>query len=266
MRDKDISTFSMSIQSPELILKKGLAELSLTHSRAQIKGFMTYLSDLKKWSKAYNLTGLKTDEEIIVKHFLDSLLYLEALPEGEISMMDVGSGAGFPGIPIKIMRPEIFVYLVEPSRKKASFLVHIIKTLGLDKIEVMEKRIEEVKSLSVDVALTRALFSIVEFYKKASPLVREGGRMILNKGPKVNEELKKTKNIKYELFPLKLPCSNMKRFMIAIEKDELDEAVNRPVIQNSDTTAVNTCFNIACRLRKAGCRGFEGCPGFKSKS
>ncbi len=257
----------MRIQSPESILKNGFAELSLTHSRAQLNSFMTYLTELKKWNKAYNLTGLKTDEEIIVKHFLDSLLYLQALPEGGISVVDVGSGAGFPGIPVKIMRPEISMYLLEPSRKKANFLEHMIKTLGLEGIEVIEKRIEEVKSLSVDAAVTRALFGVREFHKKASPFVREGGRIILNKGPKVHEELKAMQDIRYEALTLKLPCSNVKRFIIVIRKESSPMHAgksDRPAVHSKGTAAVNICFNTECRLRKAGCRGFEGCPGFKA--
>ncbi len=254
---------------PEAILRKGLAELSLACSQSQISSFISFLTELKKWNKAYNLTGLKGDEEIVVKHFLDSLLYLKALPDGAISVMDVGSGAGFPGIPIKIMRPEISMYLVEPSRKKANFLMHMIKTLKLDRIEVIEKRIEEIKSPTVDVAVTRALFEVGEFYKKASPLVRESGRMVLNKGPRVHEELKATRDINYETFFLKLPCSNMKRLIIVIKKDAMGKEPagekQRVAVHNDNAAAVNTCFNVECRLRKAGCRGFEGCPGFKGK-
>ncbi len=255
--------------SPESILRKGLKELSLAYSDEQINSFLTYLSELKKWNKAYNLTGLKTDGEIVVKHFLDSLLYLEVLPAGEISVMDVGSGAGFPGIPIKIMRPEISLYLVEPSRKKANFLVHIIKTLKLEGFELLEKRIEEVKSLSVDAAVTRALFGIGDFYKKASPLVRDGGRIVLNKGPKVHEELKAIKDLKYEALTLKLPCSDVKRFIIVIRKEASETHAgkrSRPAVHYKDTAAVNICFNTECRLRKAGCHGFEGCPGFKGRT
>ncbi|MEW6215889.1 MAG: 16S rRNA (guanine(527)-N(7))-methyltransferase RsmG, partial [Nitrospirota bacterium] len=99
----------------------------------QLSAFMTYLSELKRWNKAYNLTSLSKDEDIIIKHFLDSLLYLKAIPDGEIKIADVGSGAGFPGIPLKIIRPEIEMYLIEPSRKKSAFLRHIIRQVGLKK-------------------------------------------------------------------------------------------------------------------------------------
>jgi 16S rRNA (guanine527-N7)-methyltransferase len=243
-----------------------LKELPLSYAPAQVRAFMTYLSELKKWNKAYNLTSLKTDEEMIVKHFLDSLLYLTALPSGAASVMDVGSGAGFPGIPLKIMRPEILVYLLEPSRKKATFLRHIVRTLALNTIEVMEKRIEEVKSLTVDVAVTRALFGIKEFIEKASPHVKEGGRLILSKGPKVKEELKAVKETHCEVVTLSLPTTHIKRFLVLIEKGPATPEETPPKSGAYHAAAVSTtCVNSECRLRKAGCRGFEGCPGFKAK-
>lgn len=213
----------MNNKNPDELLRDGLIELGFPASDDQIKAFMTYLSELKKWNKAYNLTGLKKDEDIIIKHFLDSLLYLKAIPDGEIRAADVGSGAGFPGIPIKIMRPEIEMYLIEPSRKKFAFLNHIIRKLELKRIEVIEKSIEEIKinqelpSL-VDIAVTRALFSIKDFFNKASRIVRQGGVLILNKGPKVKEEVIKLGNIKYEILNLSLPLSDMKRNIVVVSR------------------------------------------------
>lgn len=212
---------SMRDRKPDELIKDGLIELGLTPSTEQINAFMTYLFELKKWNKAYNLTGLKKDEDIIIKHFFDSLLYLKAMPNGEIKVADIGSGAGFPGIPIKIIRPEIEMYLIEPSRKKSVFLRHIIKELKLKKIEVIEKRIEEIKEiqeppLSADVAVTRALFGIKEFIKKASHIVKQGGILILNKGPKVNEEIKALKDIRYEILILNLPLSDIKRNIVIV--------------------------------------------------
>jgi len=206
------------------LFKKGLIELGFMPSEEQTNAFMTYLSELKKWNKAYNLTGLKEDKDIIIKHFFDSLLYLKTLLEGKIRVADVGSGAGFPGLPIKIIRPEIEMYLIEPSRKKAAFLKHIIRQLGLKKAEVIEKRIEEIRANQelaelVDVAVTRALFSIKDFMKKASHIVKEGGTLILNKGPKVDEELKKLQDVKYEILPINLPFSDIKRYLIIVYQD-----------------------------------------------
>jgi len=211
----------MNDRKPDELIKDGLIELGLTASEKQINAFMTYLFELKKWNKAYNLTGMEKDEDIIIKHFLDSLLYLKAMPGGEIKVADIGSGAGFPGIPIKIIRPEIEMYLIEPSRKKSAFLRHIIKELKLKKIKVIEKRIEEIKEiqeppLSVDVAVTRALFGIKEFIKRSSHIVKQGGILILNKGPKVNEEIKALKDIRYEILILNLPLSDIKRHIVVV--------------------------------------------------
>jgi 16S rRNA (guanine527-N7)-methyltransferase len=213
----------MHDRKPDELLKNGIEELGFTPSKEQLNAFITYLSELKRWNKAYNLTGLKKDEDIIIKHFLDSLLYLKAIPDGKIKIADVGSGAGFPGIPIKIIRPEIEMFLIEPSRKKSAFLRHIIRQLGLEKIGVIEKSIEEIKlnhelSFPVDIAVTRALFTIKEFLKKVSHIVRQDGILILNKGPKVNEELKLLKNRKYEVITIKLPLSDIKRHIVTISQ------------------------------------------------
>jgi 16S rRNA (guanine527-N7)-methyltransferase len=213
----------MHDRKPDELLKNGIEELGFTPSKEQLNAFITYLSELKRWTKAYNLTGLKKDEDIIIKHFLDSLLYLKAIPDGKIRIADVGSGAGFPGIPIKIIRPDIEMFLIEPSRKKSAFLRHIIRQLGLENIGVIEKSIEEIKlnhelSFPVDIAVTRALFSIRDFIKKATPIVKEGGIIILNKGPKVQEELKLLKDIKYEILTLELPMSDIKRHIVTISQ------------------------------------------------
>ena len=259
-----------ALLSTEALLKKGLDELSLEYTSAQLRAFLTYLAELKKWNKAYNLTALKTDEEIVTKHFLDSLLYLKAMPEGRISVMDVGSGAGFPGIPIKIMRSEVGMHLLEPSRKKAGFLRHNIRVLELNGIEVWENRIEEAGSLIVDVAVTRALFGIREFAVKALPHVREGGRLILSKGPRVKEELGTIKDTHHEVLALTLPGTDMKRFIVIIHKPARGR--NAPAGPRSGEAGQgmlksgSVCVNAECRLRKAGCTGFEGCPGFKART
>jgi 16S rRNA (guanine527-N7)-methyltransferase len=204
------------------LLKEGLSELGLIPAEEQINAFITYLSELKRWNKAYNLTGIKKDEDIVIKHFLDSLLYLKAIPSGELSVADVGSGAGFPGIPIKIVRPEIQMYLIEPTGKKTAFLRHVIRQLDLKKIGVIEKRVEEVNTnqesaLPADIAVTRALFDIKDFIKKVSHIVKKEGLLILNKGPKVKEEMKMLRNVTYDLLEVKLPHSDAKRYIVYIQ-------------------------------------------------
>ena len=212
----------MHNQYPDELLRRGFAELGLSFSGGQIDAFMKYLLELKKWNKAYNLTGLKKDEDIVIKHFLDSLLYLKALPAGPISVVDVGSGAGFPGIPIKIVRPEIKMYLVEPTGKKAVFLRHITKLVRLNDIYVIEKRIEETNSqqdmpVPADAAITRALFDVRDFIKKASHIIREGGTLILSKGPKAEEELEDLRDVTFEIMTCKLPLTDVRRHIIVLK-------------------------------------------------
>lgn len=204
---------------PEELLIRGLKELGIVPGEYEVAAFMLYLNELKRWQRTYNLTSLKKNEDIVIKHFLDSALYLSAVDDvsDSSSIADVGSGAGFPGIPMKLLRPSIKMSLIEPSRKKAAFLRHIIKTLMLDDIEVIEKRVEDIRGVCFDIAVTRALYKINEFIKKASHIVKEGGLFILNKGPKVGEELKGIR-LRYEIRSMRLPLTDIKRNMVIIKK------------------------------------------------
>lgn len=174
---------------PRALLGKGLRLLGMEPSDGQVGAFMLYLSELKRWNSAYSLTSLRTDEDIVVKHFLDSALYLKALPVASVFVADIGSGPGFPGIPMKIMMPGLDIVLIEPSEKKERFLRHMIKKLGLDGLRTIRARAEDVDGPRVDAAVTRALFSAVEFMEKAGHLIGEGGCLILSKGPKAQPEL-----------------------------------------------------------------------------
>jgi len=207
------------------LLNNGLKELRLPCSKEQACAFMTYLSELKKWNRAYNLTALKTDDDIIVKHFLDSLLYLKALPPGTLKLADVGTGAGFPGIPLKIVRSELKIALIESSGKKTAFLRHITRLLNLGGTNVIEKRLEQLGKeyeKSFDVIVCRATFSTIDFFRMACPYLKDSGRLILNKGPKFSEELKELEQAKYKKLPavdvmtVDLPFANVQRNLIVL--------------------------------------------------
>ncbi len=191
------------------LLKEGLNQIGFSYSEEQIKAFMTFLSELKKWNRAYNLTGLKSDKDIIIKHFLDSLLYLKVIPVylvrkqtkstvvNALKIADAGTGAGFPGIPIKIMRPEIDITLIEPSKKKTVFLRHILRVLSLNRVKVLDERVENLGrkyEKTYDVIVSRATFKIEDFIKKTCSYVKENGVLVLSKGPKVFEEIKELKD------------------------------------------------------------------------
>ena len=176
---------------PGKFLKKGLDELGFSSTEWHIKTFITYLFELKKWNRAYNLTSLKTDRDIIIKHFLDSLLYLKVIPAKALKIADAGTGAGFPGIPMKVMRPEIDLTLIESSRKKSAFLRHIIRLLQLKRTSVLNGRIEnlgENYAKTYDAIVSRATFRVKDFLDRACPYIKENGILVISKGPKVLEE------------------------------------------------------------------------------
>lgn len=180
--------------------------------------FLLYLSELKKWNKAYNLTALRDDKDIIIKHFFDSLLFMKVFPGTPIgNVCDVGSGAGFPGVPIGIVRPDIHITLVEPSRKKCAFLKNIKQLLSLNNIKIVEARIEDVRDSCFNIVVTRALFSIDEFMAKTKHVVVKGGFLIVNKGPKYKEELDKIPDsTRFVHVPVVLPLTSLQRHLIRI--------------------------------------------------
>ena len=211
--------------NPDDLLKNGLNELGIDCSESQIKSFMIYLSELKKWNSTYNITALKTDEDIIIKHFLDSLLYLKAVPDGNIKLADVGSGGGFPGIPIKIIKPDKELALVEPSRKKTSFLRNVIRKIGLSNVTLLQKRIEQLDEKfnnCFDLIVSRATFGIMEFHSLACPYLNDTGRLVISKGPKAEDELKQisgTASISpvENTMLLKLPFTDAERHIIILK-------------------------------------------------
>ena len=208
----------------EELLKKGLEESGISCSESQVSAFMAFLKELKKWNRTYNLSALKTDKDIVTKHFIDSLLYLKAIPDGPLRIADVGAGAGFPGIPIKVVRPEIDMTLIEPTRKKASFQRHIIRLLGLSGINVLEQRVEEIGEEYeglFDLIVSRATFSLEDFLKMACPYLKEEGLLIVSKGPKVLEELMEeaspVRNAVKEVLEFGLPLTDARRNLVVLK-------------------------------------------------
>ncbi|MBI4697698.1 MAG: 16S rRNA (guanine(527)-N(7))-methyltransferase RsmG [Nitrospirae bacterium] len=209
----------LKIIKPEDLLKKGMAETGLSLSSEQMSAFLTFLNELKKWNRAYNLTALKTDEDIIIRHFLDSALYLKVIPSNARRIADAGAGAGFPGIPIKILRPELEVTLIESSRKKSAFLRHIIRILNLDGIDVLNCRIETLgkdHGYKYDVIVSRAAFRIRDFVKQACPCLKNCGWLVLSKGPNISEEIDFLSKSQFEkkIEVVKLPLSGMERTLL----------------------------------------------------
>ncbi len=169
--------------------------MGLDIDRAKASLFMHYLKDLKAWNKQFNLTSVTDERDIVVKHFLDSISILSKfnIPKNCLAV-DIGTGAGFPGIPIKIMRPDIQMTLIESSLKKTRFLKHLIKAFALEGVNVYtgraedfgrEKENREIFSLAV----SRAVASIAILVEYALPLLKVDGRFVCYKSTGVLGEV-----------------------------------------------------------------------------
>lgn len=162
--------------------------LGVSLSRRQLDAFAWYASELAAWNERFNLTAITEPAEIEVKHFLDSLSCLLALkPRPGDRMVDVGSGAGFPGLPLKIVMPWLQVTLVEATGKKAEFCQHIVEGLALESVAVVHARAEDVGQMAehrqaYHWAVARAVAHLQVLAEYLMPLVRLGGRAIAQKG------------------------------------------------------------------------------------
>jgi 16S rRNA (guanine527-N7)-methyltransferase len=215
--------------NPAELLSKGLTVIGVQYDSKHIGLFLDYMTELRRWNRAYNLTGLRTDSEIIEKHFLDSLFYLNALPSGDCSIVDAGSGAGFPGLPIGIIRPECVVTLIEPSRKKASFLRNVIRKLSLENVDVKQCRLgkEAPSGKLYDVIVTRATFSIAGFAATACGMLKPGGRLVISKGPAYRKEIKEMEELQTvissgcrvkDIIDCRLPFSGDERHLVVLTR------------------------------------------------
>jgi len=199
------------------ILTDGLLELGMEPRVETVAAFDLYRQELKKWNKVHNITSITDDNEIVIKHFLDSLLYLKAIPAGKLTLCDVGSGGGFPGLPIAIIRQDIEATLLEPSRKRVAFLRRMRRLLSLKNLEIIDARAEEVTDRQFDVVVTRALFTVSDMIKKAGHLVRKGGILVLNKGPKFEEEVRKLPlSVSAEVMSVTLEKAQLTRNLITV--------------------------------------------------
>ncbi|OGT28110.1 MAG: hypothetical protein A2Z17_04340 [Gammaproteobacteria bacterium RBG_16_66_13] len=163
-------------------------QFGLELTRRQVESFSTYSAELLAWNERANLTAITDPGGIEVKHFLDSLTVVPHLGRSPAGLLvDVGTGAGFPGLPIKIVCPRMQVTLVEATGKKADFCRHIVERLGLEGVDIVHTRAEDLGQdphhrQHYDVAVARAVASMPVLMEYMLPLVRLGGRAIAQKG------------------------------------------------------------------------------------
>ena len=178
------------------LLRRGAADLGVTLEESQLARMERYFSELLKWNRRINLVGPASDEQLIELHFLDSLTLIPFIdPCPEPGLVDVGSGAGFPGLVLKIARPDILVTLVEPRQKRAAFLRQVIRSLGLEGVEVREARLEKNHAAfaawrnAIPLFTSRAFTDIAGFLDLCESYCAPGGRVICMKGRKATEEV-----------------------------------------------------------------------------
>lgn len=205
--------------------------LGINLSPSQQTAFSVYERELLDWNTRFNLTAIRTCDGIQTKHFLDSLSCLLVLKDNiPSSLIDVGSGAGFPGIPLKILLPEMRMVLVESVGKKADFCRHLIEKLNLKQVEVLQFRAEEIGQAQkyrekFDCSVARAVADLPVLVEYLLPLTKVGGSMIAQKGQHGPAEVQKAEKAililggKIRLVrKVNLPGVVEDRFLIVIDK------------------------------------------------
>lgn len=218
----------MDFEQFKNLLGKELNALSIEISDVQAKQFYTYMNLLVEWNKKINLTAITEANEIVTKHFVDSLIISKYLQESK-NVMDIGTGAGFPGIPLKIINKDINMDLVDSLNKRIIFLNEVIAQLGLININSIHSRAEDLARISkyrekYDVVVSRAVARLNILLEYMMPFVKVGGICICMKGSNIDEleEAKKAIDIlggKIEkIEEISIPDTDIKRNNIIIKK------------------------------------------------
>ncbi|MEO1766540.1 16S rRNA (guanine(527)-N(7))-methyltransferase RsmG [Thiobacter aerophilum] len=209
----------MNVASLEDTLHLGAAELGVALLSSQEAKLIAYLELLLKWNKVYNLTAVREPQAMVTQHLLDSLSVLPHL--GEVAtLVDVGAGAGLPGIPLAIARPQLKVVLADASHKKTSFMQQALLELALPNASVRCERVERLRlSAPADAVICRAFADLKEFARLARHLVAPGGRLLAMKGLYPHEELLQLppEVVLRDVIPLRVPGLAAQRHLVVME-------------------------------------------------
>ena len=175
-------------------LLEGAHLLGLKLSKAQIEAFQLYYQELTAWNQKFNLTAITSYRAVQVRHFLDSLSCTLAIEDPSVETLDIGTGPGFPGLPLKILHPQMPLTLLESIRKKVRFLEHMVEVLGLEGVEIIWGRAEEWGRKEsyrehFGLVLARAVAPLPVLLEYALPFCRVGGIFIAQKGARLPQEL-----------------------------------------------------------------------------
>ncbi|MDC8757809.1 16S rRNA (guanine(527)-N(7))-methyltransferase RsmG [Janthinobacterium fluminis] len=204
------------------ILSKGVSELQLDLSEAQITQLLDYLALLSKWNAVYNLTSVRDPLQMVTQHVLDSLAAVPAFA-GAANVLDVGAGGGLPGMVLAIARPDMKVSLIDTVHKKTAFLTQVKAELGLANVSVYTMRVEQLQvKQAFDVITSRAFADLSDFVNWSGHLLAEGGQFIALKGvapPDERERLPEQWKVT-ELRPLQVPGLNAERHLVFIARSQ----------------------------------------------
>ena len=211
-----------------------LSCLGITLTKKQLDQFMLYYELLIEWNEKINLTAITELDEVLKKHFTDSLSFIKVSNnKQQFSVIDVGTGAGFPGIPIKILFPECKLTLLDSLNKRISFLQEVVSRLGLEDVSFYHGRAEDFAKPgqlreSFDFVVSRAVANLSSLSELCIPYVKENGYFISYKGDKAQEEIKLAENAisilggkLEECISFLLPNSDMERNLVVIKKEKL---------------------------------------------
>ena len=213
-------------------LHDGLVSLGDSVAEDELSNLFSYFSELKKWRRRVNLIAKGAgDVEIVENHFIDSLTLLPLLRGQGVHLADIGTGAGFPGLVVKAVMPEIALTLVEPRQKRVAFLNHIVRTLGLERVTVHACRIEDEaripSTLPVTHVTSRAVTEIGGFLEMTARFAQHGAKVICMKGPRWEEELREAEKLPVmarfhldKVLHRTLPISGAKRSLLLFSTEK----------------------------------------------
>jgi len=210
------------------LLIEGAKTFGIHLEEGTAQAFDFYLRELIKWNQKINLTAIRTEKGIILKHFLDSLSVYPYL-SNITSLLDVGSGAGFPGIPLKMVDPSLEITLIDSARKKVDFQRHMIRSLHLKGIEAIHGRVQDKRLLErmegqFDGVISRAFSDLQTLLSLSFSFLKPGGMVFAMKGEEVRQEIQSlsdTEGIRFRLqktVPLLLPSTSIKRSLLLLER------------------------------------------------
>ncbi|TDX51775.1 16S rRNA (guanine(527)-N(7))-methyltransferase RsmG [Orenia marismortui] len=212
-------------------LIEGAKDYGIDLSNRQVEQFITYMNILNEWNQKMNLTGLEEPEDIIIKHFLDSISCIDGMNlTGNEKIIDVGTGAGFPGLPLKIIYPDLELTLLDSLQKRIRFLEHVSTELGLDNVECIHGRAEDYGQDNsyrekYDYVVARAVASLEVLSEYTLPFVKVGGCFISQRGTNVKDEvIESTEAVETlggrfeDIIEIDLPYSDAERHLVIISK------------------------------------------------